>query len=320
MSTTTTDSAPVTTAFDVSDRTQIEVTGSDRAQFLHNFTSNDIKRLKPGSGCETFITNIKGKVVAHVFVFCTEKSLWLDGTTGQEAAITGHLGKYLLVDDVQLVPRAADRGELYLSGNGAVELLKLKSALAVATHQGKINGIDADIRRVDLLNETGFLISVSKADTESVRTSLVAAGAKEGSAELFEALRIQAGFPVYGIDITDDNLAQEVGRTSQCVSSNKGCYLGQETIARLDSMGHTNQELRRIRFVSSELPVAGTPLFDESIANQVGIITSAAYQMGDPANSETVVNAIGLVKRSSYQAGTKVAFVHGHVPVIGVVL
>src|SRR5262249_28188768 len=71
-------------------------------------------------------------------------------------------------------------------------------------------------------------------------------GVVAGSIADWEALRIEAGFPSYGVDITEDNLPQEVGRTSRCVSFNKGCYLGQEPIARLDSMGHTNRELRRM--------------------------------------------------------------------------
>lgn len=168
--------------FDLSDRTQIEVTGSDRARFLHSFTSNDIKRLKPGEGCETFLTNLKGKVVAHVFVFCHENSFWLDGTPGQLDTITAHLRKFVLIDDVQFHPRNAERGELYVSGPLAAQLLQLDGALSVGGHiQRETENRTIDFRRVDLLGVPGFLLSISANQIDEVKQGLEAVGVVEGS-------------------------------------------------------------------------------------------------------------------------------------------
>lgn len=334
--------------FDVSDRTQFEVTGSDRARFLHGFTTNDIKRLTAGQGCEAFITNIKGKVVGHLFIFCDQNALWLDGTPLQEAAINSHLGKFLLVADVQLIPRTTDRGEFYLSGDRAAEVLGLKQEMPVANQlHCSINRIPVDVRRVDILAAPGFMISVPRAELDSVSNSLIASGAVKGSAQLFEAMRIEAGFPVYGVDITDENLAQEVARNRQCISFNKGCYLGQEPIARIDSMGHTNQELRRLRFEANPVrgqethaqqdrgqethaqcaqqetqfvPQPGTAVFDESGTNQVGVITSASLAMGDTHGWSNSVNAIALMKRVALSTGTRVQLRTDQTPVIGTVL
>ncbi len=294
--------------FDLSDRTQIEITGADRVRFLHSFTSNDIKRLKPGQGCETFVTNLKGKVVAHGFVFCGENSLWLDGTPGQQQTIISHLGKFLLVDDVQFIPRTDERGELFVTGPLAAQLLQLDEGTSAGSSiERETDSLSIHIRRVDLLGSPGFLMSVPLSQIERVKLSLSGLGVAEGTHELFELLRIEAGYPVYGVDITDDQLAQEVARTKQCVSFNKGCYLGQETIARLDALGHTNRELRRLQFDSTVVPIAGTVIYDVSGTIEVGVITSAAIEIGQTqAQASQSVVALGMIKRPSCQPETPV--------------
>ena len=107
--------------------------------------------------------------------------------------------------------------------------------------------------------------------------------------------------------MTDDNLAQEVARTQQCISFNKGCYLGQETVARIDAMGHTNQELRRMRFETPSIPAPGTKIFDASGETEVGVVTSAAPDIdslvGDQASA---VVALGMLKRVANTSGTSV--------------
>lgn len=294
--------------FDVSDRTQIEITGSDRARFLNSFTSNDIKRLKSGEGCETFVTNLKGKVVAHLFVFCHEQSLWLDGTPGQTDAVVNHLKKYLLIEDAQILSRQSDRGELYVTGPLASQILQLEPGLEACHHITRESSTESfDIRRADLLGQPGYLMSIPQSRMELIKRSLTGLGIPEGSTDLYESLRIAAGFPRYGADITDDHLAQEVARTKQCISFDKGCYLGQETIARLDAMGHTNRELRRMQFEGSVVPAAGTSIFDQTGSSEVGIITSATRNAAGLAKGESPsVVALGYLKRAALVQGTMI--------------
>ena len=262
--------------FDLSDRTQIELTGADRAKFLHGFCTNDIKRLTAGQGCEAFLTNIKGKVVGHILVFATATSLWLDTVVGQGEAIVSHLDRYLIREDVQFVSHS-ERGELFVTGSHAAQLLMLDESLPPYGHVARESfGQPFDIRRVDLFSSPGFLISLPRVTLETMRSSLLAVGCVAGSSDLFESLRIAAGFPLYGIDITDENLAQEVARTPQCISFTKGCYLGQEPIARLDAMGHTNRELRRIRFASGVQPTPGLRLLAAETDDEAGVLTSLA--------------------------------------------
>lgn len=263
--------------FDARDRTQIELTGEDRAKFLHGFCTNDIKHLQPGQGCEGFLTNIKGKVVGHVFVFATETSLWLDTVAGQGDAIISHLDHYLIREDVQFIDHSMRRGELFVTGSHSARLLMLDEGLPLCGCISRESfGQPFDIRRVDLFSQPGFLMSLPIETMDSMKRSLFAVGCAAGSNELFESQRIAAGFPFFGIDISDENIAQEVARTPQCISFTKGCYLGQEPIARLDALGHTNRELRRVRFDSGKQPLPGTKLLAAETDDDAGVLTSVA--------------------------------------------
>lgn len=289
--------------YDLSDRTQIEITGADRAKFLHGFCTNDIKSLLPGQGCEAFLTNIKGRVLGHLFVFATPTSLWLDTVPGQETAIIAHLDRYVIREDVNLTGKSKERGELFVTGSHAAPLLMLDEGLAM---YGNVTreafGNPFDVRRVDMLNQPGFLISGGSECLQTMRQSLTAIGCINGTAEEFEARRIEAGFPVYGRDISEENLAQEVARTRQCISFTKGCYLGQEPIARLDAMGHTNRELRRIAFGPGCHPATGTILLAADNDDEAGVVTSVA----PVPDAEGKFAALGYLKTRFNSEGTQV--------------
>ena len=302
--------------FGLNDRTQIELKGEDRAKFLHGFCTNDIKRLTPGQGCEGFLTNIKGKVVGHVFVFATATSLWLDTVAGQGKAIISHLDRYLIREDVQFVDHSADRGALFVTGPDAAQLLMLDEGLPPCGHVARESfGQPFDIRRIDLFGPLEFLISVPRSGVETVKRSLLAVGCVGGTSELFESLRIAAGFPQYGIDITDENLAQEVARTAQCISFTKGCYLGQEPIARLDAMGHTNRELRRLRFDTGAKPTPGIRILAVDTDDDAGLITSVSPL--STATGQTI--ALGYLKTRYSKPDTPVRVLLGNDSRVGTV-
>jgi folate-binding protein YgfZ len=117
---------------------------------------------------------------------------------------------------------------------------------------------------------------------------------------VFEVLRIEAGTPVFGKDITEKNLPQEIGRDARAINFVKGCYLGQETVARLDALGHVNQILRGLVFEpGSDCPPSGATLEDGD--KRVGVVTSSAFS---PARNASV--ALGMVRTSHAEPGTKV--------------
>jgi hypothetical protein len=236
-------------------------------------------------------------------VFAGAESLWLETTAGQETKIIPHLDRYLIREDVQLIGRSEERGELYVTGTHAAQLLMVEEGLGLyGCVLREALGNTLDIRRVDLLDEPGFLLSMPRSAIETTRASLLAVGCRAGSADEFETRRIEAGFPYYGLDITEDNIAQEVARTKQAISFTKGCYLGQEPIARLDAMGHTNKELRRVVFGAGANLMAGAPILAAESEDEAGVITSVAPM--ENAKGETAV--IGYLKTRFGAAGTKV--------------
>ncbi len=273
-----------TFVFDIS-RTQVEVTGRDRVKFLHSFCTNDIKKLQPGEGCEAFVTNVNGKLLGHIFVFAERESLWLDSVGGSaSAALLPHFDKYVITEDVRFTDRSAEFAEFLLAGSSSTELLE-RLGLSVAslpryghlTHESD-GLLLRSLRRVDWFDSPTWLLSIPLAQRDKVRETLTQTGVREADNGEVHALRVAAGFPIYGIDITEENLAQEVGRTAQAISFTKGCYLGQEPIARIDAMGHVNRQLCRLELSSGPPPAPGTPIFDKptSDGKVIGAITSAA--------------------------------------------
>lgn len=262
--------------FDVSDRAQIEATGDDRTTFLHGFCTNDVKRLEPGEGCEAFVTNIKGRVLAHVWLFVEERSIWIETVAAAEEGLIAHLDRYLITEDVQLQARTAQFGELFVSGPRAVPALAAAGLAAPEPRYRHAQVEGVRLRRVDWFGLPGVLLSAPRADLPALWRRLARIeGLHPAGAQAFHALRIEAVFPLYGADVTEGNLAQEVDRTAEAISFTKGCYLGQEPIARVDALGHVNRVLRGLRVAGDAAPQVGAAILDPEEGGEIGRITSA---------------------------------------------
>jgi tRNA-modifying protein YgfZ len=287
---------------DFSDRTQLELTGADRAKFLHNLCTNAVRELPPGKGCETFLLNVKGHIVGHVFLFVGKQSLVLETVPGQSGPLMAHLDRYLIREDVQLYDRSAEWAELLLAGVQA-ETLLTEHGLTVPQQRlehtaGSIAGRDVWLRRVDLTGPIGFQLAFHRDALNEVAGFFVQAGAVRCGADVFDVCRIEHGTPLFGRDISDDNLPQEVNRDSLAISFTKGCYLGQETVARIDALGHVNRLLRGVKFSSTSVPTAGMEL--SSGKKMVGQVTSACWS---PSLNSPL--ALAYVRRGHAEHGTK---------------
>ena len=307
--------------FEVKERALLELTGKDRASFLHNFCSNDIKGLQPGRGCEAFLTNIKGRILEHLFVFADADSLWVDGTPGHEEAVSTHLDRYLITEDVQIHRRSAERRTLWVVGAGATGWLQdvAGSEPLPAEHLRHRwietgNGERVHCRRFDLGGFPGWQVSGPISAIEAIARSGQEAGARSGSGELLEALRIESGLPRYGVDITDDHLAQECRRTAAAISFTKGCYLGQEPIARIDALGHVNRELAVLEGKNPETPdsevAVGTVILGPD-GTPSGTLTSFAWHPRTRSHW-----GMAVLKRTASAEGTQVAAGAGQIPFI----
>ena len=312
--------------FDLGDRSQVEVTGRDGQKFLHNFCTNEIRGLQPGQGCEAFVTNIQGKVLGHIFVFVTPHSIWIDSVPGSGQKLISHLSKYAITEDVEFHSWAGEWagaagdstgewGELFVSGpESAARLAGLSGDLGELRPYGHGAGGVANYplftRRVDLLGQPGYYLVCRREGLVRLWQQLANLGFRPSGFEAFHGLRIEARMPLYGLDINEDNLAQEVGRTSQAISFTKGCYLGQEPIARIHALGHVNQELRGLRLSRDGgtgedppvlIPAPGTPVLARGETKEIGRVTSSGFSYAGDC-----VVALAYLRRNYLAAGSEV--------------
>jgi folate-binding protein YgfZ len=268
--------------------------GADRELFLNNFCTNDVKRLVPGEHCEAFITNVKGKILGHGLVHCRESELVFITVPEQAAALIEHLERYIIREDVQLRDSTAERGYLLESGGDAA---------------GRGPEAENWIRWRLLDTELCGLREVHRADLPRVQQEAQAAGAVLCGEAAFHAMRIESGTPLFGVDFNADNLPQEVGRDELAISFTKGCYLGQETVARIDALGHVNQLLVGVRFTGPNVPPAGLEL--TSGENPAGRVTSASYS---PRLESPL--ALAMVRRQWIPPGTRLQSAAGACEVV----
>lgn len=301
---------------DLSCRDRFEITGNDRAAFLHNLCTNEIRKLGTGAGCEAFLLNVQGKILGHVIVLCQAESLIVETVPAAAPALLEHLERYHIREAVEFVDRGADWGELLVAGPQAGAILsKLTGAAVPAAHlsgmETSIGGVAVSLWRIELPGLTGYLSFMSRSDAATVWQQVAAAGARPAGGVALETVRIEAGWPNYGQDISDHNLPQELARDSRAISFVKGCYLGQETVARIDALGHVNKLLVSLRFDGAEVPPRGTALTNQG--QPVGEITSATFS---PRRATPL--ALGYVRRGSHAPGTRLDSAQGQCEVVAV--
>ena len=284
------------------DFSRLRVTGKDRAKFLHNFCTNNIKTLTAGTACEAFFTDVKARILAHGYVLAFDSfhEIWM--LPGDAAALAKHLSKYVITEDVTVTNVSTDNHVVVF--RETPELLALSPFHGAAektpdTRCGQLNESAETNSNVTFLWVTWaserLIASAGSAEQISNfrRSVSISSDAEVGSEEL-ESLRIRERFPVIGQDMSNENLAPEAERNSIAVSYTKGCYLGQEPIARLDAMGHVNRALRVIELSGdcSRQEIIGRSLLTADNA-VVGTVTSAVQ-----GNAQSIVG-LAMVRVNS---------------------
>jgi folate-binding protein YgfZ len=295
---------------DLSFRSRICLIGADRIRFLHGQVTNDVKKLPAGEGCYAAITTNKGKTESDLNIFNLPDELLLDFEPGLTEKISLRLEKFIIADDVQIVDAAPHYSLLGVQGPMAAEVVRALSLFPeIPTQQfGSIKISDATLGEIYLANNqrlgaSGFDLFVPNNSLGAVADKLIAAAKQIGGRATgwtaFETARIEAGIPRFGADMDETNIPLECGIESRAIVYNKGCYIGQEVINRIHSVGHVNRELRGMRLADDlkALPQKHDKLFHAD--KEVGYVTSAV-------KSPTFGNmALGYVRCEANQIGNE---------------
>lgn len=253
---------------DRSERGKLALTGDDRKAFLNGQVTNDVEALEPGQGCYAAFLTPKGKMLGDLRILDAGEELLVDTERVALQALFDLIRRFSIGHAVELHKRTLESGLLSLVGPQARDVAGA-GALPEAEHShvaGEIGG-----RPVRLIaTDAGVDVLCAAADTEAVAAALRAAGAEAISEEQAEVLRVERGRPRYGVDLDDSVIPQEAGLNDRAVSFTKGCYVGQETVARLFYKGKPNRHLRGIRLPAPAEP--GTPLTLEG--KEVGRVSS----------------------------------------------
>jgi folate-binding protein YgfZ len=278
----------------------VRLSGDDRKAFLHNFCTNEIKGLGDGQACEAFVLNSKGKLLGYGHVLATEADLLLTGHGDQAETLISHLDKYLIREDVNLSDATSELGSVFVCGQQANEhLAQVVSPNPAQNHlasfqTGDVSGTIANLEIAGF----GFLLIAPQSDLENLKTALADAGIGGVTPAALEIVRVEQKTPWFGIDADESNLPQELQRDEKAISFDKGCYLGQETVARIDARGRVNNLLVGLEFPIETPPSPGDPLVEED--NVIGRITSVAYSFQLESNI-----GMGFVRRKFVEPGTR---------------
>ena len=296
---------------DLSFRGRLCVAGSDRLRFLHGQVTNDIKRLQVGEGIYAALVNAKGRMESDLNVFLLSEELLLDFEPGLSETILRRLEKYIVADDVQVINVGRLYGLLSVQGPQAAAVVR-NSGIFPEIPQRKYNFrqlADPAAGELYLMNlprvsTNGFDFFVPQEELTSVAERLWEAARTVGGStvgwEAFEAARIESGIPRFGIDMDNSSFPQECGIDARAVSYSKGCYIGQEVLNRIHTLGHVNRELRGLGLAKDlkSLPARGDKLFSDG--KEAGWITSA---LASPGLQENI--ALGFVRREAGEIGTE---------------
>ena len=297
---------------DLGFRTRLCLLGADRIKFFHGQVTNDVQGLEAGEGCYAFVGNAKGRIQADMNIYRLADEILIDAEPGLTESLIQRLDQYVIADDVQIVDAAPHYGLLSVQGPKAVALVeKLElgvqipsSPLAISHASHPVYG-EVYLSCNSRVGTGGFDLFVPLTSVATVFEALVKAAPELGGRacgwQALETARIEAGIPRFGQDMDDTNLAPETGQGERAISYSKGCYIGQEVIARIRTYGQVTKELRGLRLSGddSDLPAKGCPIFHQG--KEVGYITSAVWSPRYKGNI-----ALGYVRKECNHPGSKV--------------
>jgi folate-binding protein YgfZ len=271
--------------FDRSDRTRMRISGPKATELVTGMVTNDVSALVPGEGQYAAALTPKGKIVADLRIFASDESLLIDTSAAAAPGWKEMVRKYVnprIAPYHDLTSELSDFGVFGPSARPVVSRVadvddRELAALAPYGHISRpFEGVTVIIARVPEIDLDGFEIFVPGEAAAAIKEKLEAAGVFPGGRDTWEIARIESGRPEWGADMDESTLPQEANLDELgAISYTKGCYIGQETVARVHFRGHVNRFLRRLRFVTRPAPPRGAELVDET-GKVIGDIRSSA--------------------------------------------
>lgn len=301
----------------------LELTGKDRLPFLNNLLTNQTwdkatkKSLEPGQGVYGFFLSRNGRIVADVNVIERGDRTLLEADARVVEPLRVAFDKYIFTEQVKLTNRVGASHEIALHGPGALDILcqatgsHIPELAPLVSAQATMGDATLTVWRDDVCGVPGYhlVFDIEWAVPVWESLSLRFGESKElGKRPLrpagwaaFNAARIEAGRPIFGIDFDDSVLPHETGQIARAVSFTKGCYLGQEIVARMQARGAFARQLVGIKMADDALPIAGAIIQDD-LDNQIGGITSSTIS---PILSGAAI-CLGYLKKQFTPIGTVV--------------
>jgi folate-binding protein YgfZ len=288
-------------------RQQIAVAGNDRASYLQGLLTNDIQALAPGMGCYAAWLTPQGRMLTDMHVLQSESMILLDVPAAQAEATLQRLDQFLFSEDVRLGSMAETLSSVWLHGPQAAEVLErvLDGVTGLAAwpeyhhEQVQFRGDTVVLARIGQLDVPGFCVFLERTQEPVLRAALEAGGAAAVSAEAIEIARIEAGYPLFGVDMTEETIPLEAEIQDRAISLTKGCYVGQEIIIRVLHRGGGRVAKKLVGLsVAGAVPARGAKIL--SGEREIGTVTSAAM------SPRLGAIALGYVHRDFVAPGTSV--------------
>ncbi|MBI3989783.1 MAG: aminomethyl transferase family protein [candidate division NC10 bacterium] len=293
--------------FDLSFRGKLLLVGPDRVRFLQGMVTNDVKHLKEGEGCYAALLTPQGKILADLAIYALPDAFLIDVEAVRREIVRDTLSKYLITDDAEIQDVTEVYGLLRLQGPKAPALLAETLGEPLPReeyHHGErsLDGVSVRlIRRTWDIGGEGYELVTSWGGTakswEALWNRGQAFGLQPVGMAALETLRVEAGIPRYGIDMDENTLALEI-LPEKAISYTKGCYIGQESVARMTYRGHVNKKLVGLKLEGEVVPRPGEKLF--AGGKEIGWITSAVF-----SPSLRCPIALGYVRREHTDPGMR---------------
>ncbi len=293
---------------DRSYRARVRASGRDHVSFLQNMLTNDVKALATGEGLPAAHLSRLGKLISDLVVYRLDNSLLLEMEPGRRDPLTESLSRYVVSEDVTLTDVTTEDALLSIEGPRSAEIISKLLAETLPElarfHFVSSRGAGFDVRVSRSHHGPGlcFDLAVPAAVAADLWEKLLSVGRPSGLIPAgfctMEVRRIEAGIPLFGVDMDESHLPLEAGLDA-AISFNKGCYVGQEYVARLAHRGHLNRKLVGLEMPGEVVPESGDDIVGSD--HTVGHITSAALS---PALGHPV--ALGYVQRDFLAPGTEV--------------